>query len=119
MERRRTAAISSTDRCRREVKQRQIQETAEKCGGGDGSIFSQKDHLLPCDGLRGYNNIDSRVLCFSNAYLDGLTSKLAPRGEGVRPRPLRHSMMCKAVLWADNPLGVRNRRPPMPARRSS
>lgn len=25
----------------------------------------------------------------------------APRGEGVRPRPLRHSVMCKADLWVE------------------
>jgi len=74
-------------------------------GGGEAVLLLSKKSIAswPADGLRGYLIIDSRVMRFSNAYLDGLTSKLAPRGEGVRPRPLRHSVMCKADLWVDKP----------------
>jgi hypothetical protein len=85
------------DRCRREVKQRQSQKMVMVKMGVRVMVLSGKK----C--LQRIPRIPIITILTHGCYDDFPTTRtsmaFAPRGEGVRTRPLRHSMMCKADLW--------------------
>lgn len=54
---------------------------------------------------------DDTILRLTHGYSHFHPRTSMALSEGVRPRPLRHSVMRKADLWVASPLGLRNRHP--------
>ena len=91
------AAISSTDSMQAGSQTKAGSASSwQRCADGCLVLLSL-EKCLQRDPKDTYNTtIDSRMLPFRTTRT---SMAFAPRGEGVRPRPLRHSVMCKADLW--------------------